>query len=197
MTDKGKVRHTMYQRTRPMDDGGKVTCTGRCNQCGRCNLGALRKTIEAFVADAGSKQEEISSTVVTGSQIVEDTSRFVPFDFQVSGLAAVPEKGRPRVIWANVIEPVGELAALQERIAAGLEGMGVPSEQRAFVPHVTVARIKFTTASKAIRADVGLLEKEGFGSVHADEVIVFRSELREDGPIHTAVARAPLGPKGG
>jgi len=88
MTDKGKVRHTMYQRTRPMEEGGKVTCTSRCGQCGKCNLGALKKTLDAFVADAGVKQEEISSTVVTGSQIVEDTIRFVPFDFQVSEVSA-------------------------------------------------------------------------------------------------------------
>ncbi|MEI7835487.1 MAG: RNA 2',3'-cyclic phosphodiesterase, partial [Planctomycetota bacterium] len=111
-----------------------------------------------------------------------------PFDFQVGGLDAMPIKGRPRVVWANVIEPTGELLALQERLTAGLEGLGFPREDRPFIPHVTLARIKFTTATKAIRSDIESMAKEDFGRVEAREVIVFTSDLQEGGPIHTPVA---------
>ncbi len=87
VTDKGKVRHTLYQRTRPVE-GGKLTCTGRCGQCGQCNLGALQKTLTDFLADAGCAFGDIECTVVTGSQIIEDTKRFIPYDFQVSEVTA-------------------------------------------------------------------------------------------------------------
>lgn len=138
---------------------------------------ARRADVQAVVAQAAAKTR--------------------PFDFQVTGLTAMPAKGRPRVIWANVIEPSGELAALQERLCVALEGVGIPREDRLFIPHVTVARIKFTTATRAIRAGVGSLEKEQFGSVHADELIVFTSDLQPDGAVHTPVAKAALGGKGG
>ena len=87
MTGQGKVCHTLYMRTKPVSTG-RITCTGKCNECGNCNLGALKKTIQEFLAGAGLSLKNISCTVVTGSQIVEETKRFLPFDFQVSEVSA-------------------------------------------------------------------------------------------------------------
>lgn len=87
MDPEGKVGHVTYQRTKPVESG-RITCVGRCNECGNCNLGALKKTVNAFLADAGITMKDILCTVVTGSQIVEDTKRFIPFDFQVSEVSA-------------------------------------------------------------------------------------------------------------
>ena len=38
MSDKGKVRHSLYQRTRPVGSG-KLTCSGACQRCGACTFG--------------------------------------------------------------------------------------------------------------------------------------------------------------
>ncbi|MCR5382350.1 MAG: 2-hydroxyacyl-CoA dehydratase [Lentisphaeria bacterium] len=87
MDEAGNVLHTTYQRTKPVDSG-PVGCSGRCTSCGRCNMGAVRKTVMQFLSDAGLKTEDISCTVVTGSQIVEDTKRVINYDFQVSEVSA-------------------------------------------------------------------------------------------------------------
>ncbi|MBO7532657.1 MAG: 2-hydroxyacyl-CoA dehydratase [Victivallales bacterium] len=87
MDEAGNVLHTTYQRTKPVDSG-PVGCSGRCTSCGRCNMGAVRKTVMTFLSDAGLKTEDISCTVVTGSQIVEDTKRVINYDFQVSEVSA-------------------------------------------------------------------------------------------------------------
>lgn len=87
MSDKGKVRHSLYQRTRPVGSG-KLTCSGACHRCGACTFGTLKKTIEEFLEEAGLKFADITCTAVTGSQIVEDTKRFIPYDFQVSEVSA-------------------------------------------------------------------------------------------------------------
>ncbi|MBQ2335514.1 MAG: hypothetical protein II381_04335, partial [Victivallales bacterium] len=87
MDEDGNVLHTTYQRTKPVDSG-PVGCSGRCTSCGRCNMGAVRKTVMTFLSDAGLKPEDISCTVVTGSQIVEDTRRVINYDFQVSEVSA-------------------------------------------------------------------------------------------------------------
>ncbi len=87
MTSDGKVTHTVYRRTRPVESG-KLTCSGRCSNCGHCNLGALKKTVEEFLAEAGLTMKNVGCTVVTGSQIVEDTRKFLNFDFQVSEVSA-------------------------------------------------------------------------------------------------------------
>ncbi len=83
----GKVLATTYQRTQPVDSG-RLACTGRCSGCGNCSMGAVRKTTDDFLKKAGFTFRDMAAIVVTGSQIVDDTNRFIPFDFQVSEVSA-------------------------------------------------------------------------------------------------------------
>ena len=83
----GKVLATTYQRTQPVDSG-RLACTGRCSGCGNCSMGAVRKTTDDFLKKAGFTFKDMAATVVTGSQIVDDTNRFIPYDFQVSEVSA-------------------------------------------------------------------------------------------------------------
>ncbi|NLF40749.1 hypothetical protein GX586_15000 [bacterium] len=87
VSDKGKVRHTLYQRTRPLPDA-QLTCSGQCHYCGKCNLGALTATIDEFLATAGVTRRQIPCTVVTGSQVVDELSRFIQYDIFVSEVSA-------------------------------------------------------------------------------------------------------------
>lgn len=87
INQKGKVKHSLYQRTKPMENS-RITCTGRCVDCGSCNLGSLRKTLDGFLAGAGIERKDVICTVVTGSQIVEETKRFIDYDFHVSEVSA-------------------------------------------------------------------------------------------------------------
>ena len=52
INERGKVRQTFYQRTRPADTG-RVRCSGVCSKCGACNFGQLRQTVDKFLQDAG------------------------------------------------------------------------------------------------------------------------------------------------
>ncbi len=88
MTADGEVRNHQYLRTRPVAVEHAFSCTGRCAECGQCNHGALKKTVLDFLANSGVDRTEIACTVVTGSQIVEDTRKYLPFDFQVSEVSA-------------------------------------------------------------------------------------------------------------
>ncbi len=85
---KGKVLHTLYTRTQAMESGNKISCSGRCAECGKCNLGSVKKTISTFLADAGAIFADIDCTVVTGSQVVDDTKRFIDYDFKISEVSA-------------------------------------------------------------------------------------------------------------
>ena len=88
LAEDGKVERTVYKRTAPVESG-KVSCTGRCSGCGACGGGAARRLALEFLKVAGIKSfSDLAAVVVTGSQIVEDTRRFIPFDFQVSEVTA-------------------------------------------------------------------------------------------------------------
>ena len=84
----GNVLRTVYKRTQPAD-AAKVSCSGRCSACGNCSGGAVRKLALEFLKVCGiASFGDISAVVVTGSQIVEETKRFIPFDFQASEVTA-------------------------------------------------------------------------------------------------------------
>lgn len=87
LSDDGSILGSTYQRTQAVDSG-HLACTGRCSGCGQCNMGAVRKTTDEFLSANGVKAADIAATVVTGSQIVEDTGRFIKYDFQVSEVSA-------------------------------------------------------------------------------------------------------------
>ena len=87
LSEDGEVLESTYQRTQPVDSG-RLACTGRCSGCGNCNMGAVRKTTDLFLKEIGLTYAAMAAVVVTGSQIVDDTKRFIPFDFQVSEVSA-------------------------------------------------------------------------------------------------------------
>jgi len=87
LTPKGKVHHTVYARTKPMPDA-ILSCSGECHKCGRCNLGAISKTIDDFLASAGTTRDNVACTITTGSQIVDGLVDFIKYDAYVSEVSA-------------------------------------------------------------------------------------------------------------
>ncbi len=83
----GKMVRHLYQRMQPQFQTG-LECAGSCQICGRCNFGAVAKTLNDFLAECGASQDQVAHTVVTGSQVVDDLSRFVHFDTFVTEVSA-------------------------------------------------------------------------------------------------------------
>ncbi len=87
MTDKGEVLSSLYKRTKASKNK-PIACSSRCFECGSCNMGSLKNIIERFLSDRGLLPKDIECTVVTGSQIVEDTKKYINFDFKISEVTA-------------------------------------------------------------------------------------------------------------
>lgn len=117
------------------------------------------------------------------------------FPFEVMRAGCFPNARRPRVIWVGVDEPTGALQALQRAIEAAVAPLGYPGEPHAFQPHLTLGRAArdvkpadlHRLGDAVASARIGLL-----GHVHAEEVVLFQSDLAAGGSIYTALARLPL-----
>ena len=59
-----------------------------------------------------------------------------------AGLHAFASPSRARVVIARLSDPRAELLALYTRLEASLSSLGFPLEERAFTPHVTIARLE-------------------------------------------------------
>ena len=72
------------------------------------------------------------------------------FDLAFGGLGVFPDERRPNVLWMGLTEGKPELVALAVRVAARLRAEGFVLEERPFVPHLTLARVKARPAPGTI-----------------------------------------------
>ena len=93
---------------------------------------------------------------------------------------------RPRIA-AVLVEQTAELLQLQRDLLNCVRKFGITLENRRFVPHVTLGRLK-PHEGKTIDFQARNILFSGI----ADSVTLFQSELTPDGAIHTALAEIPL-----
>jgi 2'-5' RNA ligase len=118
-----------------------------------------------------------------------------PFQLAISGLGAFPSLKQARVFWVGVSGELDKLSRLQQNIDSALAALGFAREERPFVPHLTLARIR-EGASPAERRDfgelVGSTSFEDKYSVEVEVVRLMRSQLTPAGAIYTCLSVVEL-----
>jgi len=71
----------------------------------------------------------------------------VPFFLRLENIGFFPPRGNPRVVWVG-IQKNEQLVQLRNRIESALVRTGLEPEGRKFSPHITLARLKNTPASR-------------------------------------------------
>lgn len=125
---------------------------------------------------------------VNGS--LSDFRPFESFQVEVKGFGFFPAAARPRVLWAGVLAPP-ELAQLALEVEQKMEESGFPREQRAFNPHLTLARFKNPGAQPMLRALVEQQEDVTVGRFEITQFYLFESKLSPRGAAYRKVVRFP------
>jgi 2'-5' RNA ligase len=114
-----------------------------------------------------------------------------PFVLSVTGTGTFPPRGVPRVLWLGVEDPSGGLARLHARLEDECARESFPREQKAFRPHLTLARLRSREGAERL----GALHRETqfeAQSFTVSELVVVRSELLPGGARHTPIIRRQL-----
>jgi 2'-5' RNA ligase len=124
-----------------------------------------------------------------------------PFPLTLRGTGRFPPLKRPgqrkpaRVLWVGIAEQPA-LLALQAAVEQALATVDFPPEERAFSPHITLARLKDDGAAEAQSAQVErLLERtKGFRAepFTVEQFILVSSLLTPQGPNYRHEAVFPL-----
>jgi RNA 2',3'-cyclic 3'-phosphodiesterase len=107
------------------------------------------------------------------------------FTLRFSATGCFPDRRRPRVLWAG-LEPEPELDGLAFLVREAVKACAIPLEDRPFLPHVTLARLKFSPPRK-VEAFLACHGKLGLPPVDVLEFILFQSRLTQQGAIHTPI----------
>ncbi len=131
------------------------------------------------------------------------------FEVSFRGCGFFPTAKAARVFWVG-IEADARLAELADKVEEKLAGIGIPKEERAFSPHLTLARggARIGSGSGAPGRRSGdrvnqrfakLQERLNeqatleFGTMAAREFFLYRSQLSPKGARYTKIARFGLG----
>ena len=139
-------------------------------------------------------------------QIKEElqTIRAVATPIQFGGYGFFPTAKSPRVFWVG-IEAGSELAALAAAVDNKMASLGIPKEDRAFSPHLTLARGAGGSGSPQWRKDnspnrafqtlqqkLPPLPTPEFGTMTPREFFLYQSQLSPKGSKYTKLARFAL-----
>lgn len=117
--------------------------------------------------------------------------QFSTFQIGVGETGVFPRPNRPQVLWIGVSDPSGQLSALQERFENECAAEGFAQEDRAYRPHLTIARLRKPEGARQL-VDAHLQMKFETIEVELKELVVFRSELSPKGSKYTVISAADL-----
>jgi 2'-5' RNA ligase len=107
------------------------------------------------------------------------------------GIGVFPGPKRPRVMWVGLDGDIGPLTALARDIDTHLAAAGFAPEKRPFRAHLTIGRFRHGHPGVVESALQRHHECEA-GTLTVEQVSLFRSQLRPDGPIYTEMALFPF-----
>lgn len=113
------------------------------------------------------------------------------FDVALKGLRFLPSGRNPRVLIA-LAEADQRLLSLQRAIETSAQALGMEPETRAYIPHITLARLRdprqvgrFAELVRQTSCELGSIEAVGFALIE--------SELSSEGSRYTTLARFAFG----
>jgi 2'-5' RNA ligase len=124
------------------------------------------------------------------------TAGISPFSLDLGRLGVFPNPRRVRVIWVGITGDTETLVKLQKRVEDNLSPLGFTPEERAFTPHLTLARVR-----DAISPEQGQRLEQLLNSYTAEESNQFavnstnlmRSQLSRQGAFYSQIYALGLG----
>ena len=98
-------------------------------------------------------------------------------------------RGMPETVWAGVT-PHEPVQSLHKKVSQALARVGIPPEQRAFLPHITLARLKRSSGTvRDLMASAGGLASDPF---RVDRFFLVESRLTPEGAFYDDIERYEL-----
>jgi 2'-5' RNA ligase len=114
------------------------------------------------------------------------------FTLTFSATGFFPNDRYPRVFWIGV-DPCELLTELQFNVEAAVTEAGVPEENRKFVPHITLARLK---PGSGAQESVPLLRKQLRPMIGESFIVnsfrLYSSTVTDKGAVHDCLEEFPL-----
>lgn len=109
------------------------------------------------------------------------------FEFHVGGTGFFGSPRSPRVLWVGITDSSLALARFQADIAAAVRGLGFRIEDRPFVPHLTLGRVRARAGVDELTSTLALARNTAYGLVSVRRLLLMQSHLEHRGVRYSMV----------
>lgn len=113
------------------------------------------------------------------------------FSIRVSGCGFFPNTRRPNVMWTGVESE--KLAQLQKDVEDAMAVLGFEKEDRAFSPHLTLARFRDSHGLTPLILETEKWKDADLGAFAAQEFVLYESILHREGAEYRKLSIFSLG----
>jgi 2'-5' RNA ligase len=117
---------------------------------------------------------------------------FPALKLSIEGLGVFPNHEHPQVVWFGVKGDTETLREMERALSLSLTALGFPPEDRPFVGHLTIGRVKSGNARGKIARLVRQYHRFYIGDTVANEVALYESRLTMEGAVYTKLESFPL-----
>jgi len=145
----------------------------------------IHLTVRFLGATPSKAVEEI------GVSMREKLEDFPALQVRVEGTGVFPAATRPRILWLGVAGDITRLQELEMAIHQVMEPMGFPREEREFIPHITLGRVRYP---QKITPDVIKFLNAEYDPVNCPlrEIHLYESRMGNKGVTYIPLATFPL-----
>ncbi|TCO07707.1 RNA 2',3'-cyclic phosphodiesterase [Natronoflexus pectinivorans] len=136
----------------------------------------------AFIGETNSKMEQQITDLLLGL-----TGQFSTSIIDLSGFGVFSSLKSPRILWIGIKENL-VLNDLHQYFSSQLQKAGIKVEQRDFVAHITIGRIKQLIDEKKFRDSFNGKFTSANHAVLLSKIVYYESVLRPDGAKYVELA---------
>ncbi len=137
------------------------------------------------------KDEQIAEVCEISKQVAESHKKFTLNIESVGSFGGRSAK----VVWVGAGKGADDLLALQKDLDGRLGQAGYPKENREFSAHLTLCRVRNPKAGVKLAEACKTFSDYKLGSISADALCVYQSQLTPAGPVYTLLGNFKLAQK--
>ncbi len=111
----------------------------------------------------------------------------VPFELELGSPGVFPNLRNPRILWLGLNGQLDCLEEFRNHIEKTLAAQGFEADNRPFIPHITIGRIKGKPPSREGLARFLRSGTAGHVSI-VDKLYFYQSRLKPAGPVYTPLS---------
>lgn len=133
---------------------------------------------------------ETSTLEIISATVMDIIHRFPPLEICYESLGVFPNFNNPRIVWMGARKNQN-ISNLQAQVEDACEQCGIPKEERAFHPHITLGRVK---GSRNIVRLTEAIKSCNFDPMETtcSEIVLMKSDIRPSGSLYTKVHSFPF-----